>query len=148
MIATLIYFIVMGLVLILLGWLIYRNPNLINPYGDMPPEMKARVDIEGLKRSSLIALGVCGVLHVLAALLLVLQVFDSDVLFMAMTVVELAIVPWAIIAMRKYNGFGRDENGNGYYNLYMNKAAKITVVILMVVVAVVAVILWLISNRR
>lgn len=53
-----------------------------------------------------------------------------------------------VIAMRKYNGFGRDENGNGYYNLYMNKAAKITVVILMVVVAVVAVILWLISNRR
>lgn len=135
------FFICTGLFLILLGWLIYRNPNWINPYGDMPPEMKARVDIDGLKKSCLIALSICGGIHLLAALLLVLQVIDSDVLFMAMTVVELAIVPWAFIAMRKYNGFGRDENGNGYYSLYMNKAAKITVVIVTVMVAAVVVFL-------
>lgn len=135
------FFICTGLFLILLGWLIYRNPNWINPYGDMPPEMKARVDIDGLKKSCLIALSICVGIHLLAALLLVLQVIDSDVLFMAMTVVELAIVPWAFIAMRKYNGFGRDENGNGYYSLYMNKAAKITVVIVTVMVAAVVVFL-------
>ena len=43
--------------------------------------------------------------------------------------------------MKKYNGFGRDENGEGYYSLYMNKAAKITVVIVTVMVAAVVVFL-------
>lgn len=142
------YFVPSGLLLILLGWLIYRNPNWINPYGDMPPERKALVDIEGLKRAVAITLGVGGGLLIIAGLLSAFKVIDDNTGGIVMGAVCTAMMVPLVIAMRKYNGFGRDENGNGYYNLYMNKAAKITVVILMVVVAVVAVILWLISNRR
>ena len=135
------FFICTGLFLILLGWLIYRNPNWINPYGDMPPEMKARVDIEGLKKSVCIALIVYGGIIVFAALLYGLNVIGPNVVGIAMSVLTLAFVVWVIFAMRKYNGFGRDENGNGYYSLYMNKAAKITVVIVTVMVAAVVVFL-------
>ena len=142
------FFICTGLFLILLGWLIYRNPNWFNPYGDMPPEMKARVDIEGLKKSACIALNVYGGIIIFAALLHGLNVIGPNAVGITMSVLTLAFVVWVIVAMRKYNGFGRDENGNGYYNLYMNKAAKITVAIFAVMVAVLAVFLWLISNRR
>ena len=142
------FFACTGLFLILLGWLIYRNPNLINPYGDMSPEMKARVDIDGLKKSACIALNVYGGIIILASIMHGLNIIGPNVIGITMSVLTLAFVVWVIVAMRKYNGFGRDENGNGYYNLYMNKAAKITVAIFAVMVAVLAVFLWLISNRR
>lgn len=135
------FFICTGLFLILLGWLIYRNPNWINPYGDMPPEMKARVDIDGLKKSACIALNVYGGIIIFAALLHGLNVIGPNAVGITMSVLTLAFVVWVIVAMRKYNGFGRDENGNGYYSLYMNKAAKITVVIVTVMVAAVVVFL-------
>ena len=57
------------------------------------------------------------------------------------------IVP-LVIAMRRYNGFGRDENGEGYYSLYMNKAAKITVIIFTVMVLAVTVLLYIVMKNR
>lgn len=116
MIATFVLIIVTGLVLILGGWLIYRNPNLINPYGDMTPEMKARVDIDGLKKSACIACNIFGGVLIITALLLWLDVIGPMAAGMVMSAVTIALVVWVIVSMRKYNGFGRDENGKSYFN--------------------------------
>ena len=132
----------------LLGWLIYRNPNWINPYGEMPLERKALVDIEGLKRAVAITFGVAGGLMIIAGLLSAFKVIDDNTGGIVMGAVCLAMAVPLVIAMRRYNGFGRDENGEGYYSLYMNKAAKITVVIVMVMVVAVAVLLTILMNKK
>ncbi len=146
--AMVYFFVVLGLLLALIGWLVYRNPNWINPYGYMTPEMKTRVDIDGLKKSACIACNVYGVVIILAALLHGFNVIGPNVVSMAMCLVTLAFVVWVIAAMRKYNGFGRDKNGEGYYSLYMNKAAKITAVIVMVMVLAVIVVLYYVMKNR
>ena len=130
-----------GLLLIVVGWLCYRNPNLINPYGGLSPERKALVDIDGLKRSTLIILTVTGILLIVTALLSIFNVISEIMSVNVMMVLVIAMLVPLFIAMKKYNGFGRDENGKGYYSLYMNKAAKITVVIVTVMVAAVVVFL-------
>ena len=130
-----------GLLLIVVGWLCYRNPNLINPYGGLSPERKALVDIDGLKRSTLIILTVTGILLIVTALLSIFNVISEIMSVNVMMVLVIAMLVPLFIAMKKYNGFGRDENGEGYYSLYMNKAAKITVVIVTVMVAAVVVFL-------
>lgn len=132
----------------LLGWLIYRNPNWINPYGEMPPERKALVDIEGLKRAVALTLGLGGGLLIIAGLLSAFKVIDDNTSGIVMGAVCTAMIVPLVIAMRKYNGFGRDENGEGYYSLYMNKAAKITVVIVTVMVVAVVVFLTIVLKNR
>ena len=130
-----------GLLLIVVGWLCYRNPNLINPYGGLSPERKALVDIEGLKKSLAITMAVTGILLIVTALLSIFNVISEIMSVNVMMVLVFAMLVPLFIAMKKYNGFGRDENGEGYYSLYMNKAAKITVVIVTVMVAAVVVFL-------
>lgn len=142
------YFVISGIILILLGWAIYRNPNWINPYGDMPPERKALVDIEGLKRVVALTLGVGGGLLIVAGFLSVFKVIDDNTSGIVMGAVCTAMMVPLVIAMRKYNGFGRDENGKGYYSLYMNKAAKITAVVVTVVLVAVVVFLSIVLKNR
>lgn len=142
------FFVISGLILMLLGWLIYRNPNWINPYGEMPPERKALVDIEGLKRAVALTLGLGGGLLIIAGLLSAFKVIDDNTSGIVMGAVCTAMIVPLVIAMRKYNGFGRDENGEGYYSLYMNKAAKITVVIVTVMVVAVVVFLTIVLKNR
>ena len=67
-----------GLVLIVMGWLCYRFPNMINPYGNMPPERKALVDIVGLKRSLFITWAVTGALLIVSAVLSYRKIHDED----------------------------------------------------------------------
>ena len=116
MIATFILLIVTGAVLILIGWLMYRNPNWINPYGDMSPERKALVDIDGLKKSACIACNIFGGVIIFAALLHEFNVIGQMAVGITMGGITLAFVVWVFVAMRKYNGFGRDENGKSYFN--------------------------------
>ena len=101
----------MGLFLIVMGWLCYRFPNMINPYGGLPPERKALVDIDGLKKASFIILAVTGMLLVVTALLSTFKVISEIMSINVMTVLVLAMIVPIIIAMKKYNGFGRDESG-------------------------------------
>lgn len=142
------FFVISGLILMLLGWLIYHNPNWINPYGEMPPERKALVDIEGLKRAVALTFGLGGGLLIIAGLLSAFKVIDDNTSGIVMGAVCTAMIVPLVIAMRKYNGFGRDENGEGYYSLYMNKAAKITVVIVTVMVVAVVVFLTIVLKNR
>lgn len=98
-----------GLLLIVVGWLCYRFPNMINPYGNMSPERKALVDIEGLKRSTAIILSVAGGLLIFAALLSFFNIIDEDMGGYALTVICLGMIISLFIAMRRHNGWGRDR---------------------------------------
>ncbi len=149
MIFGIVLMLLTGILLFLFGWLLNRNPNWINPYGEMPPERKALVNIDGLKKALFIALGICGGVLVAAALLLLMEVIGPSALGIILGVNVLAFVVAVIVAMRRYNGFARDENGEGYYHFgNLSKAAKVTVVIVMVLVAALAVFLTVIMNRK
>ena len=101
----------MGLLLIVIGWLCYRFPNMINPYGGLSPERKALVDIDGLKKASFIILAVTGVLLIVTALLSTFKVISEIMSVNVMMVLVLVMIVPIIIAMKKYNGFGRDKTG-------------------------------------
>ena len=93
------------------AWACYQYPNLINPYGSLPPERKELVNIEGLKKACAIILGVVGFLLVVTATLHMMKVIDEDVCGVTLMVLVFAMMVPLAIAMRKYNGFGRDRSG-------------------------------------
>ena len=93
-----------GLLMIVVGWLCFRFPNMINPYGGMSEERKALVDIDGLKRATFIILAVTGVLLSVTALLSIFKVISEVMSVNIMTVLVLAMIVPLIIAMKKYNG--------------------------------------------
>ena len=96
-----------GLLLIVVALLVYRNPNLISPYGDMSPERKALVDIEGLKKAVAISFVVTGFLLVVTATLGMVHVIDEMTGIYAMISLSTAMLVPLFVAMWKYNGFGR-----------------------------------------
>ena len=98
-----------GLLLIVSGLLCYRYPNLINPYGGMSPERKALVDIEGLKKAVAITFGITGFLLIVTAALSMTKVIgEMTSVYVMIALVVTMMVP-LFIAMRRYNGFGRDK---------------------------------------
>ena len=99
----------MGLLIIVVGLLCYRNPNLINPYGGMSPERKALVDIEGLKRVVAITFSATGILLIVTAALSMTKVIGEMTSYYTMIVLVIAMLVPLFIAMWKYNGFGRDK---------------------------------------
>ena len=124
----------LGLLLIVVGLLCYRNPNLINPYGGMSPERKALVDIEGLKRVVAITLGVTGFLLIVAATLSMTKVIDEMTSFYAMIVSVVAMMVPLFIAMWKYNGFGRDKEKQLSYDARRSEEKKNKITIWSVVI--------------
>ncbi len=100
-----------GLVLIVVAWACYQYPNLINPYGNLPPERKELVDIEGLKKACAIILGITGFLLVITATLHMVKVIDEDVCGVTLMVLVFAMMVPLSIAMKRYNAFGRDRSG-------------------------------------
>ena len=99
-----------GLVLIIVAWACYQYPNIINPYGNLPPERKELVDIEGLKKACAIILGATGFLLVVTATLHLLKVIDEDICGVTLMVLVLAMMVPLSIAMKRYNAFGRDQS--------------------------------------
>ena len=99
-----------GLVLIVVAWACYQYPNIINPYGNLPPERKELVDIEGLKKACAIILGVTGFLLVVSATLHLLKVIDEDVCGVTLMALAFAMMVPLTIAMKRYNAFGRDQS--------------------------------------
>jgi len=103
---------VTGLVLIVAAWACYQYPNLINPYGNLPPERKELVDIEGLKKACAIILGITGFLLVVTATLNLTKIIDEDVCGVTLMVLAFAMMVPLTIAMKRYNAFGRNPSGS------------------------------------
>ena len=99
-----------GLILMVAAWACYQYPNLINPYGSLPPERKELVNIEGLKKACAIILGVAGFLLVVTATLHMMKVIDEDVCGVTLMVLVFAMMVPLSIAMKRYNAFGRDQS--------------------------------------
>ena len=137
-----------GLLLIVIGWLCYRFPNMINPYGSMSDERKALVDIEGLKRATAIILTIMGSLVIVADVLHVFNVIDVEVASWLFSGSILVMIVPIIIAMKKYNGFGRDKTGEGVYGPRLEKAPKIALVTLGLTMAFVVVIIAMSSRPQ
>lgn len=98
--------------LIVTAWACYKYPNLINPYGNMPPEQKELVDIEGLKKAVALILGPTGFLLVVTATLHLTKVIDEDVCGVTLMALVFAMMVPLTIAMKRYNAFGRDQSGS------------------------------------
>ena len=135
-----------GLLLIVVGWLCYRNPNLINPYGGMSLERKALVDIDGLKRALAIILTVAGGLMIVAAVLGAFDVIDELTSVWVLTAIALVMIIPMFIAMKKYNGFGRDRSGVLPRDSKSGKSAMWALILTALSVAFVIVLL-LLSNK-
>lgn len=120
-----------GLVLIIVAWACYQYPNIINPYGNLPPERKELVDIEGLKKACAIILGATGFLLVVTATLHLTKIIDEDVCGVTLMVLVFAMMVPLTIAMRRYNAFGRDQSGSNIrfvkdeMSLGSNKSGKL-----------------------
>ena len=124
----------LGLLLIVVGVLCYRNPNLINPYGNMSPERKALVDIEGLKRVVAIAFGATGFLLIVTAALSMTKVIgEMTSVYVMIALVTAMLVP-LFIAMWKYNGFGRDKENRLSYDVKQREKKKNKITIWIVVI--------------
>ena len=128
---------VTGLVLIVVAWACYQYPNIINPYGNLPPERKELVDIEGLKKACAIILGITGFLLVVSAALFMLKVIDEDICATLLMVFAFAMLIPLFIAMKRYNGFGRDSSGKVSKYTRNSKIALISTGVSMLIVAVV-----------
>ena len=126
-----------GLVLIVVAWACYQYPNIINPYGNLPPERKELVDIEGLKKACAIILGITGFLLVVSAALFMLKVIDEDICATLLMVFAFAMLIPLFIAMKRYNGFGRDSSGKVSKYSRNSKIALISTGISILIVAVV-----------
>ena len=124
----------LGLLLIVVGVLCYRNPNLINPYGNMSPERKALVDIEGLKRVVAITFAVMGFLLIVNATLSMVKVIDEMTSYYTMIALVVAMMVPLFIAMWKYNGFGRDKENRLSYDVKQREKKKNKITIWVVVI--------------
>ncbi|MBR3709593.1 MAG: DUF3784 domain-containing protein [Bacteroidales bacterium] len=112
-----------GLVLMVSAWACFQYPNLINPYGSMPPERKESVNIEGLKKACAIILGATGFLMVVTAALRLIKVIDDDVCGVTLMVLVFAMLVPLFIAMKRYNAFGRDQSGKPVKSARASKIA-------------------------
>ena len=101
----------LGVLLFVSAWLCYRYPDLINPYGGLPPERKALVDIEGLKKAVAITFAVTGFLLIVIATLSMTKIIDEMMTANVMIALVIAMMIPLFIAMWRYNGFGR-RRGN------------------------------------
>ncbi|MCQ2303807.1 MAG: PH domain-containing protein [Bacteroidales bacterium] len=119
-----------GLFMILVGWLIYRYPKFINPYGGMPPERQALVDIDGLKKALALCAGIAGLLIIVVFALGISHVVSERVAEEAMPIILLAMLIPMLIAMRKYNGYGRDASGKSYFGRPLRASSKIAIILI------------------
>ena len=117
------------------AWACYQYPNLINPYGSLPPERKELVNIEGLKKACAIILGVAGFLLVVTATLHMMKVIDEDVCGVTLMVLVFAMMVPLAIAMKRYNAFGRDQSGKPVKSARASKIAWGFAWVIMVIAA-------------
>lgn len=141
----------MGLLLIVVGLLCYRFPNLINPYGGMSPERKTLVDIEGLKKVVAISFGVTGFLLIVTATLSMVKVIDEMTSYYTMIALVIAMLVPLFVAMWKYNGFGREKekhlSNTKQTEEKRNKKVILSVVILSLISLALIPILFLWGNK-
>lgn len=124
-----------GVLIILAGILCYKFPNQINPYGGMSPERKALVDIDGLRRSILLIMVATGIAFLLLAVFHKYLAAHPMLDFWAIMGICVAMLVAVLIAMKRHNGWGKDQDGT----IYTHDKGRSVVIIVAVVISVVTV---------
>lgn len=124
-----------GVLIILAGILCYKFPNQINPYGGMSPERKALVDIDGLRRSILWIMVATGIAFLLLAVSHKYLAAHPMIDFWAVMGICAAMLVAVLIAMKRHNGWGKDQDGT----IYTHDKGRSVVIIVAVVISVVTV---------
>ena len=124
-----------GVLIILAGTLCYKFPNQINPYGGMSPERKALVDIDGLRRSILWIMVATGIAFLLLAVFHKYLAAHPMLDFWAIMGICAAMLVAVLIAMKRHNGWGKDQDGT----IYTHDKGRSVVIIVAVVISVVTV---------
>lgn len=124
-----------GVLIILAGILCYKFPNQINPYGGMSPERKALVDIDGLRRSILWIMVATGIAFLLLAVFHKYLAAHPILDFWAIMGICVAMLVAVLIAMKRHNGWGKDQDGT----IYTHDKGRSVVIIVAVVISVVTV---------
>lgn len=124
-----------GVLIILAGILCYKFPNQINPYGGMSPERKALVDIDGLRRSILWIMVATGIAFLLLAVFHKYLAAHPMIDFWAVMGICAAMLVAVLIAMKRHNGWGKDQDGT----TYTRDKGRSVVIIVAVVISVVTV---------
>jgi amino acid transporter len=101
----------MGVILMLTGLLVYRNPMLISGVNTMSNERLSKVDLEGLKRALRNALMISGAVLLLLGGLSTLVDIPEGVHYALMMVVVTVMVVVAFVVSRRYDAGQQGEEG-------------------------------------
>lgn len=102
---------IMGVILMLSGWAVYKFPMLISGVNTMPKKRLAQVNLEGLKRDYRNAFLICGGVMMLLGGISTLVYIPMGVHLVVLTVVILAIVVACVLLGRKHDLGLQGEEG-------------------------------------
>ena len=102
---------IIGVILMLSGWLVYRFPMMISGVNTMSKKRLAKVNLEGLKRDYRNAFLLCGGVMMLLGGISTLVYIPMGVHLVVLTVVILAIVVACVLLGRKHDLGLQGEEG-------------------------------------
>ena len=102
---------IIGVILMLSGWLVYRFPMMISGVNTMSKKRLAKVNLEGLKRDYRNAFLICGGVMMLLGGISTLVYIPMGVHLIVLTVVILAIVVACVLLGRKHDLGLQGEEG-------------------------------------
>ena len=102
---------IIGVILMLSGWLVYRFPMMISGVNTMSKKRLAKVNLEGLKRDYRNAFLICGGVMMLLGGISTLVYIPMGVHLVVLTVVILAIVVACVLLGRKHDLGLQGEEG-------------------------------------
>ena len=119
---------IMGAILMLTGWLVYKFPMMISGVNTMSKERLAKVDLEGLKRVMRNALLISGAVIILFGGLSTLVHIPEGVHFALIMAVIFGMVVAVILLSRRYDAGMQGEEGRKE-----RRKSRITLIIVAVI---------------
>ena len=123
---------IIGALLMLTGWLVYKFPMLISGVNTMSKKRLAKVDLEGLKRDYRNAFLICGGVLLLLGGISTLVHVPEGVHFVALLVVMFALVVACMLLSRKHDLGLQGEEGKKEWR--KNRIAIIITLVTFVVI--------------
>ena len=102
---------IMGVILMLSGWAVYRNPMLISGVNTMSNKRLAKIDLEGLKRAFRNVFLICGATMLLLGGLSTMVHVPMGVHLIVLVVVMMALVVACMLLSKRYDLGLQGEEG-------------------------------------
>ncbi len=124
---------IIGAILMLTGWLVYKFPMMISGVNTMPKKRLAKVNLEGLKRDYRNAFLICGGVLLLLGCISTLVHVPEGVHFVVLLVVMFALVVACMLLSRKHDLGLQGEEGKKEWR--KNRIAIIITLVTFVVIS-------------